>query len=476
MKRTDTPAGARRQERADLQHLDRRAALSGLALGAGALAANGWPGMGIARAAARGAMPWLASPQQLEAEQMLMQVERDPQVKAIQAKLRADLAASTRAQMPAAAATLDNAIAQWTRSLIMSEVIKRPWSPVILWTTDDTPRTWLGHALGGVGTSGDNPDAIYRTGMLEGGGRYELLGRFHPDSRPTQLLIEVDAGDMTQPSKLLGGGGGAPLDIHSAALITDKQLVVNPDGTFRITVGGEADGPNHLALPPSGFCSIGSRDMLADWTLRPCQMTLRRLDKAAQQPFGLAELRQLVLADLDGYIRFWAHFPDIWMGALKPNTHAEPQARPGGWGFVAGLNYHLAPDEALLVTTSRGEAKYTGFQINDPWMIAPDARTRQVCLNTAQSTPNADGTLTYIIAKTDPGAANWLDTAGLDDGLAIMRWQQVPVTMTGAGLIRDFRVIKLSEVAGMKDLPRVTQQERRARVAARTAAYNTRVR
>ena len=459
----------------DPRNLDRRTTLSQLALGAGALTATAWPGMSIARAAHR-PMPWLASSQQLEAEQMLLQVERHPQVKAIQAKLRADLAASDRARIPAAAATLDNAIAQWTRSLIMHEVIKRPWNPVILWTTDDTPRTWLGHALGGVGTSGDNPDAIYRTGYLEGGGRYELLGRFHPDSRPTQLLIEIDAGDMTQPSKILGGGGSAPLDIHSAALITDRELVVAPDGTFRITIGGEADGPNHLALPPSGFCSIGSRDMLADWTLRPCQMKVRRLDKVPQQPFGVPELSRHVYEDLEGYIRFWANFPNIWMGSLKPNTHAQPQARPGGWGFVAGLNFHLAPDEAMIVTTSRGEAKYTGFQINDPWMIAPDARTRQVCLNNTQATPNPDGTFTYVISKTDPGAANWLDTAGLDDGLAIMRWQQVPPTMTKDGLIRDFRVSKLSELAGMKDLPRVTPQQRRARVAARAAAYNSRVR
>jgi hypothetical protein len=164
------------------------------------------------------------------------------------------------------------------------------------------------------------------------------------------------------------------------------------------------------------------------------------------------------------------------MGSLKPNTHAQPTARPGGWGFVAGLNFHLAPSQALLVTLSPGEAKYTGFQINDPWMIAPDARTRQVCLNKTQVTPNADGTVTYVISKSDPGAANWLDTAGLDDGLAIMRWQQVPPTMTNNGLIRDFRVLELSDVAAIKGLPRVGPRQRQIAVAARADAYNTRVR
>ena len=108
-------------------------------------------------------------------------------------------------------------------------------------------------------------------------------------------------------------------------------------------------------------------------------------------------------------------------------------------------------------------------------MIAPDARSRQVSLNTAQSTPNADGTLTYVLAQSDPGVANWLDTAGMRDGLAILRWQQVPAAMTADGLIRDFRVIKLADLAGLPDLPRVTPQERHQRITARTPDYNTRV-
>jgi hypothetical protein len=461
MKNLDAPSG-----------LDRRETLSLMATGALAATAASWPGLTRAAASAR---PWLATPEQVAAEKMLLEVEQDAAVKAIQAKLKADLAATPRAQIPSAAATLDNAIGQWTRSLIFGELIRHPDNPAFLWGTDDTSRTWLGHTIGGVGTSGDNPDAVYRTAAIEGGGSYEILGRYHPDSRPTQLQIEVDAGNLTQPAKVMPVTNGKHEDIHSASMIKDTELVVAPDGTFRITLGGEAKGPNHLDIPASGYCMVGVRDILADWTLRASGLTIRRLDKVAVKPFGIDDVRRYIAEDLEGYVRFWAHFPDIWFGGLKPNTHSEAQARPGGWGFVSGLNFHLAPGEALLVTLSPGQAKYTGFQINNPWMIAPDARTRQVCLNNTQSTKNADGTVTYVISREDPGVANWLDTAGMDDGLAIMRWQSVPAGMTNDGLIRDFRVVKLSEVAAMKDLPRVTPEERRARVAKRTPDYNTRV-
>ena len=134
---------------------DRRTALAMLAAGAGAATASGWPGIGLARSLTDGKTPWLASPEQLAAERLILQVEQDTQVKAIQAQLKAELAASTRGQIPDAAATLDIAIAQWTRSLAFAEVVKHPADPVILWATDDTSRSWLGHTLGGVGTSGD---------------------------------------------------------------------------------------------------------------------------------------------------------------------------------------------------------------------------------------------------------------------------------------------------------------------------------
>ena len=48
--------------------------------------------------------------------------------------------------------------------------------------------------------------------------------------------------------------------------------------------------------------------------------------------------------------------------------------------------------------------------------------------------------------------------------------------LKGDGLIRDHRVVKLAEVEAMKNLPRVTPAERKARVAARKGDYETRVR
>ena len=234
-------------------------------------------------------------------------------------------------------------------------------------------------------------------------------------------------------------------------------------------------GPNHMQIPASGFAVIGARDILADWTLRPSKLTIRRLDPVRPEPRTYATVRARVLEDLEGYVRFWAHFPDIWFGGLKANAHSEPMQRPGGWGFVAGLNFHLADDGALLVTTTRGRAKFTGFQLNDPWMIAPGARTRLVCLNNSQAIANGDGSTSYVISKSDPGVHNWLDTCGLRDGFGIIRWQNIPESLTKDGLIANMKVIKLAEVAVL-GLPAISTQHRREQVAARFAAYSSRTR
>jgi hypothetical protein len=259
-------------------------------------------------------------------------------------------------------------------------------------------------------------------------------------------------------------------------MLNDKQLKLAADGSFRITLSSAATGgENHMQIPDAPYIVLGVRDILGKWTDKCSKLSIRRVDPVRPEPWTLATVRQRVLADLEGYVRFWAHFPDIWFGGLGPNTKSAPMGRPGGWGFVAGLNFSLKPDEALLVTTDPAGSKYTGFQINDPWMIAPDARRLQVCLELSQTTPNADGTISYIISKTDPGVANWLDTEGMDDGIGIMRWQQIPDGLKGDNLVRDFRVIKLADVPGLK-LPSVTAAERRRRVAARWAEYSSRTR
>jgi hypothetical protein len=383
------------------------------------------------------------------------------------------LAATPRGQTTDGAGRLDEAIAQWTNSLIFAELAQLRESPAYLWATDDTPRTWLGHTIGGVGTSGDNPDAVYRMANIDGDGRYEIVGKIDTARKPTQLVLEVDTGSLTQMGKI--DYKKNPDLVSTVSMLMDSDLTIEPDGSFRISVGGPAEGPNHLATKP-GLLSLGVRDIIPDWNRqRPVRLTLRQIDGKPPHRASYEEIRQHVYEDLEGYIGFWSVFPNIFFGGLSGNKIGDPKSRNGGWGFNNGLSFDFAaPDDALLVTLDPGEAAYTGFQINDPWMIAPSAKAYQVSLNSAQVVRNTDGTVTYVVSMTDPGVANWLDTAGLHQGLGIMRWQSVPKSMTSQGLVRDFRVIKHADLAKMPELARVTPEQRKATLAARAEGYAAR--
>jgi hypothetical protein len=447
--------------------------LAGAGIAAAGLPRRAWP-------AASAPRPLLGTPDQQAAERLLMRLIRDPEVIGLQQKLKAELLQTNIGKTPAGMATVDRAVAQWTNSQILNEICSRRRAPTFLWGTDDTPRSWFGYTLGGVGTSGDNPDNVYRTAIIDGTKNYEILGWKDLHNPAEQLVIQVDKANLLDPASMFDMNAKMPSIVGATlALFSDRDLKIAPDGSFRITLGTSEQGPVHVALKP-GNISLGIRDLLADWRQRPCRLFVRELgsgspiDGGAAEPLDYAALKRHLIADLPGYVRFWGRFPEIWFGGLKPNTISVPRGRVGGWGFVAGLNFALAPDEAAIVTTTKGAAAYTGFQINDPWMIQPDAKRYQVCLNSAQARPSPDGSFSYVISEKDPGVANWLDTTGVNSGIGILRWQKVPANMTNDGLIREYKVVKLPEVAGMTRLPRVTPAERRRTVAERAAAYATR--
>ncbi|MCK9905012.1 hypothetical protein MXD63_33940 [Frankia sp. Cpl3] len=416
--------------------------------------------------------PVLATSSQILAEESLLKLLDDPGLKRVQVEVRAELAATVRGQTRSGAATLGEAVSQWTNSLVLAEIGNSLPVPSQVWGTDDTPREWLGHVLPGVGTSGDNPDAIYRAAFLEGDRRYEVIGRFDLARKPAQLNIELHRGNKINPP---------PMDLDKSDLtplasITDRDLQIASDGSFRITVGPKAESPVHLQSA-AGRLTLGSRDMLSDWDQRPSWMELRPLDDVPARSFDLEEIGRAACRDLLPYVRFWAKFPDLWFGGLKGNRITPAQGRSGSMaGFMAALSWDLVPGQAIVVTTDPVGAAYTGFQVMDPWMIAPDGKKFQASLNLAQTVPNPDGTFTFVLSGEDPGVANWLDTTGLDEGLGLIRWQAVPsgATVDPATLVRTFRVVTLSEVDALRELPRVTPEQRRAQLAARVDGYNRR--
>lgn len=412
----------------------------------------------------------LGTPGQIAAEKLAIALLDDPEIKAIQAQVRAELAATPLGQTPEGAAGLDRNIGQWTTSFLIGEVAADPLKPQILWHVDNTEHSWEGRSIEGMAVAGDNPDHIYRGTTLDGDGRYEILGQVDTRHRPAQFSFEV-----TRKGQALRQTASNPDMGSQVHLLTDRDIQVAPDGSFRLTVGGPGTEPNHLRTVP-GPIGIGFRDVLSDWSQRPNRLTIRRLDTANATARDEAGLRRDIVAGLAGHIRFWGQFKDKWFGGLKPNAPVGPVQRDGNWGYLAAARYVLAPDEAVVITTTRGGARYTGIQATDGWMIAPDGKKHQTSVNLSQAKPGPDGGFTYVVSPRDPGVANWVDTGGIHDGYILLRWQGFDPGSTSDGLLRGYRVVKIAELKALlgSTTAWVTPEQRREALAQRATAYHNR--
>ncbi|WP_417622345.1 hypothetical protein [Parasphingorhabdus sp.] len=353
---------------------------------------------------------------------------------------------------------LDHALDQWVLALAMREANGDTADPRVVWNVSNPPRNWFGHVYHGAAVAVDNPDNFNREIPVDGSGNYEIDLRFSKNPPQFSIVIEMEPDHHAGLGRNIG-----------ALTLQDLLPHCDREGRVTVTAGPGAGGPLHLKSEP-GRIQIYTRDSQADWDQLPAEVRVRRLDPpSGRRPRTEDEIAATITADMPAWVRFWRGFKDDFLGFPEPNKLVGPNGRDGNWGYLAGGRFALADDEAVLVTLDPVGSYYTGFQITDPWTIAPDPMLRLASLNKAQVTPNADGSVTYAIALADPGIANWIDTCGLHEGWMLTRWQGVPAGSAIDQMIRDVRLVKFDDIPA--DVPRIDLAGRRAQIAARAQSF-----
>jgi hypothetical protein len=402
----------------------------------------------------------LATPDQNWNETLALRLAERPDIRAAREAARALLLADPLAKTFNGRLGLDRALDQWVMALCMREANGDPARPKIIWNVDNAPRHWFGHVYPGAAVAVDNPDNMNRDVPIDGDGRYELDIQFAENPASLSIVVEVE------PEHHAGIGE------FVAALTT---LDLDPQPGKHITVSVDAGEPGdrkyHVRTKP-GRLQLYTRDSHADWAQRPAAITVRRLDAPATSERSENEIAAAIVAAMTPFVAFWSGFKNTFLGPPEPNILVGPQGRIGGWGFLAGGRFKLGHGEALLVTINHAGAAYTGFQISDAWTIAPDPVWRTTSRNKTQSVPNADGTVSFIMAAVDPGIVNWIDTAGLAEGWMLLRWQGVPPDADTANFIREVKVIGLDAIPA--ELPRIDLAGRRAEIVKRAALHHKR--
>ena len=84
--------------------------------------------------------------------------------------------------------------------------------------------------------------------------------------------------------------------------------------------------------------------------------------------------------------------------------------------------WELAPDQALVIEATPPRCDYWNFQLGNIWAESLDYRFRRVHVNSQTAALRDDGSFRLVVAHTDPGCANWMDTSGHDHGTMCVRW------------------------------------------------------
>jgi hypothetical protein len=256
----------------------------------------------------------------------------------------------------------------------------------------------------------------------------------------------------------------------TSSILTLDDLERSPDGSFVITVSGEAATPgqrNHLVLTSSSTL-IAARNTLGDWVAEePMELEVHRVSGPPNSLFaqlgGFVLLGSLVndnpllasLASLIPPLRI-AEAPlvrgtltallmvvrganqeakymalattDPTTGQLRaPNVMTEPASNAEFLANQLQSNgyFQLADNQALVLTIDPASAGFFNVPVYNDWTITDDYWNEQTSLNIDQAVSNPDGTYTLVVSPTDPGVANWVSTGGLNQGTISMRFQNV---------------------------------------------------
>ena len=273
--------------------------------------------------------------------------------------------------------------------------------------------------------TGDNSDAIYFDAPVSADHAYVIHGSIH-GAAYFSLTIEEGAqhGDMATKT------GG---------VINDENLEVDSNGHFTLFLGGEPRDKNWLALTP-GASRVTTRHYFEhagpaakETDLEPRLGIECLTATAVPAPPGDASVAAGIRRVCNAVRSRTLGMPPMANGplpdfvSLTPNEFPPP-VPPGDFGLAAfDAHYSMAPffigpDEALVITGRWPECRFANVCLWNRFQQTLDYGNRSVSLNRAQTVLEDDGSFKMILAHSDPGLPNWLDTEGNPFGMVFWRY------------------------------------------------------
>ncbi|MCU1391726.1 MAG: hypothetical protein JWM34_154 [Ilumatobacteraceae bacterium] len=265
---------------------------------------------------------------------------------------------------------------------------------------------------------GDNPDAIYHYARISGDRAYRISGVIDQECY-TSFTIHGRAPDGALAGPLLGD-------------VNDRDFHVEADGSYSIVLSAEPHDGNWLRLDPAAHAVVvrsyfqlqrsaqndpGVHVNIEIEPLAPTPPSPPLSDAvfAERMREGLEFLRQTTLGQRLPSVK--VSIPFI---AEEPNTLPKPFSFrdsglpvPGAADiFYASGRWELGDDEALVIAGSLPTCAFANVMLWNRHMQTLEYSVRRSSINQEQLVLEADGSFRIVVAHSDPGVPNWLDTEG----------------------------------------------------------------
>lgn len=284
-------------------------------------------------------------------------------------------------------------------------------------------------------------DFIYRRCYLDGRETYRIWGR-----RNTSLFVDFQVINVFY-------GGRNPKKVGNWDL---DRFHIEPDGSFEIIASATRYEGNWIQLEPATGEQnyLNTREVFNDWEHeRGVELHIERIGDDAAPPTDLDEAQ--LIERLGRAKRFFRFVIDDWSvkltsgilehvgyNAIYTNSFANDQGAGNNPSAIyPTAMWQIAPDEALILESEIPAAQYWSVQLGNMWWNVLDFTYHQTSLNGHQAVLDSDGRFRAVVAHSDPGVPNWLDTVGNDCGVLIFRFYRFDRAVTPT-----IRKVKLSEV------------------------------
>ncbi|MCA9502838.1 MAG: hypothetical protein R3F16_04545 [Myxococcota bacterium] len=274
--------------------------------------------------------------------------------------------------------------------------------------------------------TGDNPDAIYFEAPVRDGLVYRVRGNM-AGAVYVSITVETGPRDGT-----MGTG--------TCGVINDTMFDVAKDGSFEITLGGPEQPRNWLSLAENANRITTRHYFEEEGTaaaddLRPVPLSIEVVG-GKQKPVETPNDASIAqgIRRVAGFVRArtlgmppMANREQPAFVSKVPNEFPKP-VKPGGMGLAAFdaaysmAPYVIGPDQALVIEGRWPECRSGYVCLWTRHQMTYDYVNRQVGLNRKQTKLESDGSFRMVIAHSDPGVPNWLDSEGRLFGIVFWRF------------------------------------------------------